>query len=377
MNLEDPLLAYVVALTRGEQVPFPESTRDQQDRLLASLQCHWFKPFLYWRIMACPVRLRPPARITEVFESAYFNSLQSSLIVDKQLTGIADAFAEEGVEFLVLKGAALSRTIYPDPFLRPGSDIDIMVRPVDARRARRAMEKAGYTCNYPYFDVSERYFCEEVFTPKDGRTGIVPVEVHWSPTAFPALNENIDIDSLFHRSVPAMAGTRGIRVMDQADAMIYQAVHMIANHFDNVRLTWINDTAFLCRHLTATGGWETFRSRAAESRVGPMLRPALRMAELWTGVSIPQDLYVPDHEAEKKVLGLFDGVKMRRNDITSFASVKWPEGATFFERCRIFKFLALPPDFVMRDEYFPGQDIPLPVMHLKRWAIIVNRHLHR
>jgi len=37
----------------------------------------------------------------------------------------------------VLKGAALSRTIYPDPFLRHGSDIDIMVRSGDVRQARK------------------------------------------------------------------------------------------------------------------------------------------------------------------------------------------------------------------------------------------------
>ena len=62
-----------------------------------------------------------------------------------------------------MKGTALSRTIYMDPFTRPGSDIDILVKPKDVRRARKALEIAGYRCHYPYFEVSSSFFCEEEF----------------------------------------------------------------------------------------------------------------------------------------------------------------------------------------------------------------------
>src|SRR5688572_23898151 len=44
---------------------------------------------------------------------------------------VADAMAQAGVPFLVLKGAALAHLVYDDPRLRPMRDVDLLVRKAD------------------------------------------------------------------------------------------------------------------------------------------------------------------------------------------------------------------------------------------------------
>ena len=375
LSLEDPLLSYPIAIMRGVQVPSPESSPAQWEHLLSSLRCHWIMPFMYWRIMACPGNLRPPESVLNALKAAYLNSSISYLKGDKQLAGLADVFDQQKIEFLVLKGAALSRTVYPDQFIRPGSDIDILVRPGDVRRSRKALEIAGYRCNYPYFEISGKYFCEEEFTYIDSSTGYLPLELHWDQSSLHVLKEYSDLEGYFSRSIRVKVGKREISVMDPADALIYQSVHMMAKHYDNVRLSWINDIAILCRHLETTGGWGEFRSKAMESNTGPLLRPAMRMAELWAGIKVPEDIFGTGSAAEKSVEEAFEKLTRGKPSFVSNLKTLWPAEAPILEKCRLVRYFALPPRQIMRTIHFPGQDISLPAMHLKRWRNLVGRNL--
>ena len=50
-----------------------------------------------------------------------------------------------GISVCVLKGAALAHLIYPTPDLRPMRDVDLLVRPSEARRAQRLLREMGFT----------------------------------------------------------------------------------------------------------------------------------------------------------------------------------------------------------------------------------------
>jgi hypothetical protein len=52
--------------------------------------------------------------------------------------------ATEGVSPLVIKGAALCHTLYPDPALRPMRDIDLLLAPDQAERAQQIALAAGF-----------------------------------------------------------------------------------------------------------------------------------------------------------------------------------------------------------------------------------------
>ena len=54
------------------------------------------------------------------------------------------ALAAAGVPVILLKGIAYAGTLYPDPALRPMSDIDLLVRATDFITATRTLQRLGY-----------------------------------------------------------------------------------------------------------------------------------------------------------------------------------------------------------------------------------------
>jgi hypothetical protein len=66
------------------------------------------------------------------------------LLAGAQLGEILTAFARAGVAVIVLKGPALASEHYPDPALRPFTDLDLLVRRHDRDRAIDVLSAVGY-----------------------------------------------------------------------------------------------------------------------------------------------------------------------------------------------------------------------------------------
>jgi hypothetical protein len=62
----------------------------------------------------------------------------------RELGRLVGLFEEMGVDHYVMKGAAIAALAYPDPLNRAMQDLDVMIRPHDARRVQRAIYGVGY-----------------------------------------------------------------------------------------------------------------------------------------------------------------------------------------------------------------------------------------
>ena len=65
-------------------------------------------------------------------------------IFSRTLRDVLDAFAADGINAIVLKGAALAHVLYPVAGLRPMSDVDLLVDRRLARRAQRLLVELGF-----------------------------------------------------------------------------------------------------------------------------------------------------------------------------------------------------------------------------------------
>src|SRR2546422_3218973 len=68
-----------------------------------------------------------------------------ALGAERMLFRASGAFAEAGIDAVVLKGPSMAHTIYPDPSWRPFGDIDLLVRTMDWRRACGVLTQLGFT----------------------------------------------------------------------------------------------------------------------------------------------------------------------------------------------------------------------------------------
>ncbi len=74
-----------------------------------------------------------------------------ALLAEEIVGDVARRLALSGIDVMPLKGALLHKLVYSDPADRPLSDVDILVRPKDALRARDVLVGAGYApTEYPW-----------------------------------------------------------------------------------------------------------------------------------------------------------------------------------------------------------------------------------
>src|SRR5438309_877156 len=84
-------------------------------------------------------------------ESEQWNELREAqrramflaLGAERMLFRASEAFAEAGIDAVVLKGPSMAHTIYPDPSWRPFGDIDLLVRTRDWPRAWALLPERG------------------------------------------------------------------------------------------------------------------------------------------------------------------------------------------------------------------------------------------
>ena len=102
-------------------------------------------PLLEWRLRERNAWQALPAALREGLAAATRQAVMAALFRERETRRIAQALADIGARALLLKGNALALWLYPQPYLRTTSDIDLLVPSrAEALRARHAFARLGY-----------------------------------------------------------------------------------------------------------------------------------------------------------------------------------------------------------------------------------------
>ena len=198
---------------------------------------------------ACPEsrprqRRDPPSRLLSRFRPAQF-------IFTAKMFALLDAFEAEGIAAVPLKGPVLAESLYPDPVLRPFSDLDFLVRKQDVPAALRVLTREGYrlgrTSRAAAFRHAARVSnCELLFHQE----GMPRVDLQWEigPADYPFRFDPEILWRSLHRT--RIAG-REVPSLSPEVLLLFLCVHG-AKHLWS-RLQWLGDVARLVRISTGFG----------------------------------------------------------------------------------------------------------------------------
>jgi hypothetical protein len=199
-------------------------------------------------------------------------------------------FEREGVAVLTLKGPALAEALYPDPGLRPFTDLDIFVHASDARQAVSVLSGLGYGHEDPghslEYDLAWRQSAR--FVSAESPADLVPVDLHWGLLDYPGIarGPSMDLDEVWERAVKIGAWSQAARGLCPEDLLIYLALHWAVHHAFSGAL-WGLDLALLLRGGGGELDWEAVAERGARWRVSRALYFALREVEEQFGIGAP------------------------------------------------------------------------------------------
>ncbi len=200
------------------------------------------------------------------------------------LSELLTAFAAAQIDLIVLKGAALAETVYPRPSLRRYGDLDVLVHPSDAVRARTLLEALGYIVDTLQWDaLSHDRDCQANFFKHTERSTVV-VELHTN-----LINNDlffgqvqVDRDGLWERARPALLAGVEARVLGPEDQILHLCLHLAGHYFAAPQS--LRDIAQVC----GVGGidWPLFVEIARQARAITACFCGLYAAGL-LGASVP------------------------------------------------------------------------------------------
>jgi hypothetical protein len=274
--LEGRVAAAVDALCAvlcGEQVDWPPAGDSDFYRALteqaayhgvAALLCHLLKPTPTWDGFPTGAREALLLRLRQsgAIELARRHDLEALLA----------ALQRAGVGVLMLKGAALAYTLYPEPYLRSRADTDLFIDTVDIRQIKQVFTKLGYelvgqTYKSHQFNSLRREFGQ----------GTVNYDVHWRSNNRALYARVIGCEEAMRESLP-VPGLPWARALKPPLALLQACMHRAAdpNH-DPDRLVWLYDIHLLVSTMTATE-LQDFATRAVDENLQLICRDALDRA---------------------------------------------------------------------------------------------------
>ncbi|MGH7801225.1 MAG: nucleotidyltransferase domain-containing protein [Thermodesulfobacteriota bacterium] len=178
---ENRLLLYcsqnnISAFTR-DQVKNLISLPLDWEEILKSSFWHGIAPILYQNLKGFAESQLIPQNVMNDLKKAYYKSLVDNMHLYSELRRALERFNEKGIEVIVLKGAALAKTVYNNIALRPMVDVDLMVKREDLENSENLISELGYVFagkRSPEWYKENNYHIQYFHPDKK-----ILIEIHW------------------------------------------------------------------------------------------------------------------------------------------------------------------------------------------------------
>ena len=223
--------------------------------------------------------------LAQLLQADTFTAMAQIGIHFSNLAQITNAFVQENIPLILLKGAALGQTVYDDPLGRIMSDIDLWVQDADVPRAVEALVTLGYQQREEKAErplaLQQQAKGEICFVQPDAVWGLI--ELQWSP--FPGWwlqrTAVIDDTAVWSRKEPLPDGLA--YQLAAEDMIIHSAIHMSINHqFDILTTRHLVDMALTAQKRGVD--WQIVADRAKKWRVATAVYTALTLLEQLVGL---------------------------------------------------------------------------------------------
>jgi len=220
---EREIVRWMAATLRGREVSLPDATFSDVERVAAK---HGMSVLL--------------------FGSNARQALAAAIVRDRELDAIVDSFNNASLSTVVLKGAALGRTVYASPAMRPRCDADLLIRASDVSRAAPLLTSLGYRIEPN--GVGEQVIRQQLWRRVDNSGVQHDVDLHWAISNRPRFARLFVFDDLFARGV-AFGDRQHVRAIGLVDALRHAAIHLAGHHDGEERLIWLYDIHLLAERL--------------------------------------------------------------------------------------------------------------------------------
>jgi len=284
---DNPVRAWLAAVLRGETPRLPATLAVDPPALLATAGDEGVAALCHHRLRASGGWDRLPPALRDGLTSAAHGAAATALLWERELQAVLGALAAAGIPTLLLKGAALAYTLYPEPYLRPRADADLLAPSrAAAERGWHILQAAGYERpNAVSGDlISYELLCRKPVTPELAYL----VDLHWRPSNTVLFGQRLRFPELAAEAIAVPGLGPHARGLEPVHALLLASVHRIAHlpQGDADRLIWLYDIHLLARGFDAAD-WARLTTLAEEKALCGSTLDGLRRAATEFATAVP------------------------------------------------------------------------------------------
>jgi hypothetical protein len=252
--------------------------------LVGRADAHGVLPLLAWRCRAAAEQL--PDDLQQELAATAAHAVAWEVWTAAELATVLDGLRAAGVESMVIKGAALARQIYPEAWLRPHGDVDLLITRASLPRITEALLGLGYAQDAT---IEGTHVMQQTHFSRTDAHGVRhAVDVHWRIANPQVFARALEYDELRAAAVP-IASLGGAPAPCPVHALLLALVHRAAHHYDNQRLIWLWDIHLLAARLEARD-WKRVVALALDREIAAVALRGLELTEEAFGASWPPDV---------------------------------------------------------------------------------------
>ena len=228
-----------------------------------------------------------------------------------ELRSLLSEFAGHHVDCVVLKGAALAFTAYPDSSLRSVSDIDLLLRPKSLRKALQLIDEAGFRC-------PKRF---EFAHPVILKDFVVPGEEISLPLEKPGTRDRIEVhtqlesaepwfpvptETVWEHTVEIDWNDLRINILDPHEFLFHLVLHLARGHFFSLGLRPLLDVHLWVELQEKRLDWEWIAQECVRRGYAEWMYITLKMVNDAFTTQVPE--YFFDHVARPPELDRLEGL---------------------------------------------------------------------
>lgn len=261
------------SLLRGD-VTTLDALAGDAEAFLSATTAHGVDGLVRWHLKQQGVWSAVPAGVRAALDERARRDAVVEAVRRREMAQLLAGLQNASVDVLVLKGWGLAYTHYPGAYMRPRSDIDLLVRRADVERAMVQLEALRYVRQ---ISVARDAVHKQV--PFERRTGSIAhhVDLHWAISNRPLFADMLSFDELVLSAVPVKPLGDDVLTPGPVHALLLACIHRIAHHDDSDLLCWLYDIRLLADRLSPAE-WNLVNRLIAQKQIAAICHQGLTLA---------------------------------------------------------------------------------------------------
>lgn len=299
-------------------------------------------------------------------------------VLFRQLDHILEELTGQGIAVVLLKGADLADSLYPEPGLRSMSDLDLLISQPDFQQALTILNNNGYHEYLPEATPGlDKLLSHHAHLKKENSSGPL-LELHWTLLGSPAFRHAAPIDWFWESLEPCLEWNFRLAVQNRVFRLnptanlLYLAAHQMLQHGgEKVALRWLLDIHRLIRLRGNEIDWQLLAIQAGKFGWSKALHLALEAVQSCFATPLPDGI-LDTLQAQAGPHDKLVELKTEQSPTRILGEWKKLRSLNWQGRVRLFTALIFPGKDYMIWRYQPKPTWIWPSYYLYRWIDIAG-----